>query len=90
MKKYSQKISAFVLSLILVCTIPPFRTDASYESAGICQVQTDVGNAGTVKTLDYGYDNNTYFSLRDIAMILKDTGKTFVLDITKNAVSLNT
>ncbi len=90
MKKYSQKISAFVLSLILVCTIPPFRTDASYEIAGICQVQTDAGNAGTVKTLDYGYDNNTYFSLRDIAMILKDTDKTFALDITKNAVSLNT
>lgn len=89
MKKYLQRISCYVLFVILVCAILPFRADASYEIVGLCQVQTDVGSAGTVKTLDYSYDNNTYFSLRDIAMILKDSGKSFSLNITKNAIALD-
>ena len=52
------------------------------------QVQTDTGAACNVKTLDYGYDHNTYYSLRDIAMALRDTDKSFSLEITKDAVSL--
>ena len=67
----------------------PVRADAAYEIPGICQVQTDTGVTGTVKTLDYSYNRNTYFSLRDIAMLLKDTDKVFSLEITKNAISLN-
>lgn len=90
MKKIFQKINTFILSVILVCTILPVRTDASYEIAGLYQVQTDVSAAGTVKTLDYGYDNNTYFSLRDIAVILRDTDKSFSLTVTKNSISMNT
>ncbi|MCI8881412.1 MAG: hypothetical protein HFH28_11910, partial [Clostridiaceae bacterium] len=42
-----------------------------------------------MKTLDYGYDNNTYLSLRDIAIALTNTEKAFSLDITNNTVSLN-
>ncbi|MBD5546658.1 MAG: D-alanyl-D-alanine carboxypeptidase [Lachnospiraceae bacterium] len=90
MKKILQKISFLILSAILVCSVLPIRADASFEIPGICQVQTDTGAACTVKTLDYGYDYNTYFSLRDIAMLLNDTDKSFSLDITGNSVSLNT
>lgn len=89
MKKNLQRLSCYILSIILVCAILPFRADASYEIVGLCQVQTDVSATGTVKTLDYSYDNNTYFSLRDIAMILKDSGKSFSLEVTKNAIALN-
>ncbi len=89
MKKILHKISFLILSAILICSIPSVRADASYEIPGICQVQTDTGAAGAVKTLDYGYDYNSYLSLRDIAMVLKDTDKSFSLEITKNAVSLN-
>ncbi|MDE6363993.1 MAG: serine hydrolase, partial [Lachnospiraceae bacterium] len=89
MKKYSQKMSSFIVAVVLVCAILPFRAEASYEIPGICQVQTDTNAAGVVKTLDYGYTNNTYISLRDAAMILKDTDKVFSLEITKNAVSMN-
>ncbi|MDE7249361.1 MAG: serine hydrolase, partial [Lachnospiraceae bacterium] len=64
--------------------------DASFEIPGSCQVQTDTGATGTVKTLDYSYDDNTYLSLRDIAMLLKDTDKSFSLEITNNSVALNT
>lgn len=89
MKSILQKISSLMLAVILICSILPARADASYEIPGSCQVQTDTGIAYTVKTLDYGYDYNTYFSLRDIAMVLKSTDKSFSLEITKNTVSLN-
>lgn len=89
MKTTLQKINSFILSVILVCLILPVRADASYEIPGTCQVQTDIGGAYTVKTLDYSYDHNTYFSLRDIAVVLNGTDKSFSLEITKSAVSLN-
>lgn len=89
MKNFLQKISFLLLFTILTVSILPIRADASFEIPGSCQVQTDTGATGTVKTLDYGYQYNTYFSLRDIAMVLRDTDKSFSLEITKNTVSLN-
>jgi len=89
MKTILRKISALFMSALLIGFIIPVRADAGFEIPGICQVQTDSGTAFTVKTLDYGYDNNTYLSLRDMAMVLQDTDKSFSLEITKNAVSLN-
>ena len=89
MKAILQKISSLILSVILICSIMPMRAAASFEIPGICRVQTDSGAAYTVKTLDYGYDYNTYLSLRDIAMLLKDTDKSFSLEITGNTVSLD-
>ena len=89
MKSIPRKINAFVLSVALVCCILPAKASASYEIPGTCQVQADAGTAYTVKILDYDYDNNTYFSLRDMAMVLKDTDKEFSLAITPNAVALN-
>ena len=88
-KTILRKINVFLLSVILACTMLPVHADAAYESPGICQVQTDTGAAGTVKTMDYNYDRNTYFSLRDIAMLLSSTGKPFSLEVTKNTVALN-
>ena len=88
MKNYPQKISSFIMSVVLVCALVPFQAAASYEIPGSCYVQTDTSAAGTVKTLDYAYANNTYLSLRDVAMILRDTDKMFSLEITKNAVSM--
>lgn len=85
-----RKICSLILSVILLCSMLPIKAAASFEIPGICQVQTDAGTAQDVKTLDYGYDCNTYYSLRDIAMLLKDTDKSFSLEITSNAVSLNT
>lgn len=90
MKTILQKISALILSVILVCSVLPIRAEASFEIPGVCQVQTDTGGIHTVKTLDYSYDHNTYLSMRDIAMLLKDTDKAFSLEITNNTVSLNT
>lgn len=90
MKKMRLKISSLILSVILVCAIWPVRVSASYEIPGTCLVQTDAGAADVVKTLDYSYDHNAYLSLRDIAMVLKNTDKSFSLEITKNTVSLNT
>lgn len=89
MKRILQKICAMIVGITLVCAVLPIRTAAGYEIPGICQVQTDSGAAGTVKTLDCDYANNAYLSLRDIAMILKDTEKGFSLDITKTSVFLN-
>lgn len=89
MKKRIRNIYSFILSVILLCSILPARADAGYEIPGTWHVQTDVNTAGTVKTMDYSYDRNTYFSLRDIAMILNNTNKSFSLEITKNAVFLN-
>lgn len=88
-KTILQKVSILILSVILICPIPSARAKASFEIPGSCQVQTDTGAAGTVKTLDYYYNHNTYFSLRDIAMVLRDTDKAFSLEVTKNSVSLS-
>ena len=90
MKVILQKISSIILSVILICSILPMSAAASFEIPGTCQVQTDTGAACTVKTLDYSYDYNTYLSLRDIAMLLKDTDKSFSLEITRSTVSMNT
>ena len=89
MKITLQKISSFILSVILVCCILPVRAEASYEIPGTCQVQADTDAIYTVKTLDYSYDHNTYLSLRDIAVVLNGTGKSFFLEITKNAVAMD-
>lgn len=89
MRKFIRKASSFFLSMILICSIPSVRVCAGFEIPGTCQVQADSGAFYPVKTLDYGYDHNTYFSLRDIAMILRDTDRRFSLDIAKSAVSLN-
>ena len=89
MRSILKKINVLLLSVAFVCCILPARVSASYEIPGDCQVQADAGTAYTVKILDYSYDNNTYFSLRDMAMVLKDTDKAFSLAITKNAIALN-
>ena len=89
MRSILQKINAILLSVALVCCILPTKVFASYEIPGTCQVQADTGTTYTVKILDYEYDNNTYFSLRDMAMVLKDTDKAFSLAITQNAIALN-
>lgn len=89
MKPTIQKISCVMLSIILLCLTISVTADASYEIPSTCQVQADTNPAYTVKTLDYSYDHNTYYSLRDIAIVLGGTDKAFSLDITKNAVSLN-
>ena len=88
MKTILQKISSVILSVTLLCSIVPIRADASFEIPGSCRVQTETGAACTVKTLDYAYDYNTYLSMRDVAMLLKGTDKSFALEITSNTVSL--
>lgn len=90
MKAILEKICSLILSVVLVCSMLPMRADASFEIPGICQVKTDTGAVIDVKTLDYGYECNTYYSLRDIAMLLKDTDKSFSLEITGSSISLNT
>lgn len=90
MKTILSKISFLILAVILAGSILSIPVEASFEIPGSCRVQTDTGTAGTVKTLDYGYDDNTYLSLRDVAMLLKDTDKAFSLEITNNTISLNT
>ena len=89
MRSILQKIIALTLSAALICCMMPIKASASYEIPTTCQVQADTGTAYTVKTLDYDYGNNAYFSLRDMAMVLKGTDKAFSLAITKNAIALN-
>ena len=88
MKTILQKISVLLLCAILICSALPSRAVAGYQIPGACQVQTESGTAA-VKTLDCDYDNNTYLSLRDAAMALNGTEKSFSLDVASNAVSLN-
>lgn len=89
MKIILKKTGIVILSVVLLCSFLPIRAAANFEIPGACQVQTDTGGTGTVKTLDYGYEDNTYLSLRDMAMLLNGTEKSFSLEITKNEVSLN-
>ncbi|MCM1191583.1 MAG: D-alanyl-D-alanine carboxypeptidase [Butyrivibrio sp.] len=92
MKRMLRKLSPFIMSAVMVCymmwaALPV--SAANYEIPGTCQVQTDTGISRRVKTLDYSYENNTYLSLRDMAVALKGTDKAFSLEIKKSAVSLN-
>ncbi len=88
MKISSKKTGAFILSILLVCSFLPAGASANFEIVGSCQVQADTGAAETVKVLHYDYANNSYLSLRDVAMILNGTDKSFSLVINKNSVSL--
>lgn len=88
MKKILRRTSCFILTVFLLCSLLPARVSAGYDLPGTCQAQTDTGAACTVKTLDHDYARNTYYSLRDIAMLLKDTDKCFSLEITRNTVSM--
>ena len=88
MKKIRRKISCLILAVFLLCSLLPARVSAGYDLPDTCQAQTDTGVVCTVKTLDHDYARNTYFSLRDIAMLLGDTDKSFSLEITRNAVSM--
>lgn len=89
MKTILQKTNVLLLSAVLICSLLPVRADAAFEIPGSCLVETDTGSRGTVKTLDYGYEDNTYLSLRDTAMLLKDTEKTFALEVTGSTAALN-
>lgn len=89
MKTSLRRIGIFILSVALVCSVLPARVSASYEIPGTCRVQADDGAVYAVRTLDYSYGNNTYLSLRDVAMVLRDTEQCFSLEVKKNAVSLN-
>ena len=89
MKTIFQKLNCLILCTVLVCFVPSVRAGAAFNIPGSCQVQADGGTPYTVKTIDCDYANNTYLSLRDLAMVLKDTDKSFSLAITKNAVALN-
>lgn len=88
MKTILRKISSLILTVAILCSMLPVTVSADFEISGTCQVWADDGAASTVKILDYDYANNTYLSLRDVAMVLKDTDKAFSLNITKNSVSL--
>lgn len=88
MKKILRKTGSFILAVVLLCSVLPVMA-ANYEIPGTCLVQADEGTVYTVKTLDYDYGNNTYLSLRDMAVVLRDTDKSFSLEVTKNAVSMN-
>lgn len=90
-KRNSNRILAavlFLVSVILAAALLPGRVSAGFEICGTCRVQVDDKAAGTVKSLDYGYVNNTYLSLRDLAMVLRETDKAFSVEITGGAVSL--
>ncbi len=89
MKAMLRKLGSFLISVLLLCSIFPVRVEANFQIPGLCRAETDRGGNFTVKTLDYDYDNNTYFSLRDMAMVFQNTDKSFSLDITKNAIALN-
>nr|WP_304955728.1 serine hydrolase [uncultured Acetatifactor sp.] len=89
MKTICQKLCSLILSAALLCAVLPISADAVSQVPGVCQVQTDTGTTCSVKTLDQDYERNTYFSLRDIAMALNGTDKSFSLEITADAVSLN-
>ena len=88
MRTIRKKISFFLLCLVLIWPLSSVETAAAFRIPGTCQIQADDGAAAAVKTLDCDYANNTYFSLRDIAVLLKGTEKAFSLEITKSAVAL--
>ncbi|MCM1027647.1 MAG: serine hydrolase [Roseburia sp.] len=89
MRKFLRKAGALILAALLLCNALPQKAEAGYETPGFCQVQADNGAVYTVKTLDYDYANNTYLSLRDLAVALQNTDKAFSLEIKRNSVSLN-
>ncbi|MCM1182893.1 MAG: D-alanyl-D-alanine carboxypeptidase [Roseburia sp.] len=78
-----------MLLVIPACVLLPLRADASFEILGTCRVQADDGASYIVKTMDYAYAHNTYYSLRDIAVALRDTDKAFSLEVAKTSVVLN-
>lgn len=61
MKRILKRLSPLIMSAAIICSAVPVSA-ANYEIPGTCRVQADAGVLRTVKTLDYGYENNTYLS----------------------------
>lgn len=90
MRKALRKLIALMaLTAVLAGQAMPARAGTGFEIPGACTVRTDTGAESIVKTFDYDYEGNTYYSLRDVAMALKGTEKAFSLGVTRSAVSVN-
>lgn len=79
------------LCLLLMLSLPAYA-DVSFTLPYLenLPLYVDGGEAKTVKTLHYGYGNNRYVSLRDMASALNGTTKSFGLTISGDQVTITT
>ncbi|MCR5249441.1 MAG: serine hydrolase [Lachnospiraceae bacterium] len=71
-------------------SLAPIRAQAA-ENINILEnlpFSVDGGHAVTVRTLHYGYPNNRYLSLRDVAVALNGTEKQFSLLVSNDEITI--
>ena len=89
----TKRLLCALLTLYLLLTLSlPAYADVSFTLSYLenLPLYVDGGEAKTVKTLHYGYGNNRYVSLRDMAAALNGTAKSFGLNISGDQVTITT
>ena len=89
-RKIRQAAALLLMLLLLPLSFPaeavqPEKT-AAHSLLENLPFSVDGGEAQTVKTLHYGYGNNRYVSLRDVANALSGSAKSFSLTIREGGV----
>ncbi len=69
--------------------VQPVEATEKHRIAENLSVYADDHAPVTVRTLHYNYTNNRYLSLRDLAMVLKDTPKAFSLEFSENTFTIH-
>ena len=96
MSVQTERRKRLLCALLILCLLLPMtaqaRADESFTRPYLenLPLYVDGGEAKTVKTLHYGYGNNRYVSLRDMASALNGTAKSFALNISGNQVTITT
>lgn len=88
MKKLLKSILSFLLcgALLSFIALPASADDYDYEYLRNLTVRIKDGSSYNVKYLDMYYDNNTYVSLRDMAVALSGTECSFDVLIEKDGI----
>ena len=91
-----KRIRRALCALLALCLVLPL-TGRAEAADSIPQpfvenlsLRVDGGEGKTVKALHYGYSNNRYVSLRDMAAALAGTARRFGLTVTGDAVVIST
>ncbi len=90
MKKTEFRLLAFFLSAVMIMMVIPGVKTYAYvhtNAENMTLIRED-GATYTVKTLHYGYSNNRYVSVRDMAGALRGTSKEFSVRISGSEIAL--
>lgn len=81
-------ILSILIAMLLLAKLTNISAYASTENTRNIKVTVDGKNSVTVKVIDISYDNNAYYSLRDMAVALNGTDKSYSLSVSNAEINI--